>query len=269
MKYFSCLLFLLLFNCSVAQINPVIPDWVKPIDVKSVGAVNKKQIKEGYYYSLFDEQFHVTKKHSYYHYAISVLAEEALTDVSQIEFSYDPSYEKVCLHYVKIHRGTEIIDKTKSLDIKILNEESKRNKGILSGKKTFYVNLSDVRKGDIMEYSYSIIGENPIMANFFNFNISLSYSVPVGKIHVRLLFPKNISPTIVNKNTKLKPVIKQTDINDYTWQIDNPVVMTSESSSPGWYSPYAVVQVSNLKNWNEVKDYCKTLFKETTYDKKG
>ena len=270
MKYLSFFLFfLLLFNCISAQINPVIPDWVKPIDIKSVGTVNKKQIKEGYYYVLFDEQFHTPKKHSYYHYAISVLAEEALTDVSQIEFSYDPSYEKVCLHNVKIYRGSEIIDKTKSLEIKILNEESKRNKGILSGKKTFYVNLSDVRKGDILEYSYSIIGENPIMANYFSFNISLSYSVPVGKISVRLLFPKNITPTIVNKKTKLQPIIKQTDLNDYTWEIDNPVVMTTESSLPSWYSAYALVQVSNLKNWNEVKDYCNTLFKESTYDKKG
>jgi transglutaminase-like putative cysteine protease len=269
MKHLSFLFFLLLFNSIVAQINPLIPDWVKPIDVKSVGAVNKKQIKEGYYYALFDEQFHVPKRHNYYHYAISVLAEEALTDVSQIEFSYDPSYEKVCLHNVKIYRGTEIIDKTKSLDIKILNEESKRNKGILSGKKTFYVNLSDVRKGDVLEYSYSIIGENPIMANYFNFNISLSYSVPVGKIHVRLLFPKSTTPTIVYKNTKLQPIIKQSDLNDYTWEINNPVVMTTDGSLPSWYSAYASVQVSNLKNWNEVKDYCKTLLKETAYDKKG
>ena len=269
MKHLFSLFFILLFNGIIAQINSIIPDWVKSIDIKSVGNVNKKQIKEGYYYVLFDEQFHVAKKHSYYHYAISVLAEEALTDVSQIEFSYDPSYEKVCLHHVKIYRGSDIIDKTKNLDVKILNEESKRNKGILSGKKTFYVNLSDVRKGDIIEYSYSIIGENPIMANYFSFNISLSYSVPVGKISVRLLFPKNTTPTIVNKNTKLQPIIKQTDLNDYTWEIDNPVVMTTESSLPSWYSAYAVVQVSNLKNWNEVKDYCKTLFKESAYDKKG
>jgi len=269
MKYLHFLFIVLLCNSLNAQINTLIPDWVKPLDVKSVGAVNKKQVKEGYYYVLFDEQFNVPKKHCYYHYALSILTEEALTEVSQIEFSYDPTYEKVCLHNVKIHRGTEIIDKTKSLEVKILNEESKRNKGILNGKKTFYVNLSDVRKGDVVEYSYSIIGENPIMANYFNFNISLSYSVPVGKIHVRLLFPKSVAPTIVYKNTTLKPIIKQSELNDYTWEIDNPIVMTCESSVPSWYSPYAFVQVSNLKDWNEVKSYCKTLFKESVYDKKG
>lgn len=269
MKYLFPLFFILLFNSITAQINTFIPDWVKPIDAKSVGAVNKKQIKEGYYYSLFDEQYNVVKKHSYFHYAISVLTEEALTDVSQIEFSYDPSYEKACLHYVRIYRGNEVIDKTKSLNIKILNEESRRNNGILSGKKTFYVNLSDVRKDDILEYSYSIIGENPIMANYFNFNISLSYSVPVGKIHIRLLFPKTTIPTIVYKNTKLKPVIKQTEMNDYTWEINNPNVLNTETSLPSWYNAYASVQVSNLKDWNEVKQYCKTLLKTGTYDKKG
>lgn len=266
MKHLFSLFFLLLFNSIVSQINSVIPDWVKSIDVKSVGTVNKKQIKEGYYYSLFDEQYNVVKKHSYFHYAISVLTEEALTDVSQIEFSYDPSYEKACMHYVRIYRGDEVIDKTKSLDIKLLNEESKRNKGILSGKKTFYVNLSDVRKGDVLEYSFSVIGENPIMANYFNYNLSLSYSVPVGKIHLRLLFPKAITPTIVNKNTKIKPVIKQTELNDYTWEVDNPIVINAESSSPNWHNPYAQVQVSNLRDWNEVKKHCKTLFNLPNYN---
>ena len=67
MKYLFPLFFILLFNSITAQINTFIPDWVKPIDAKSVGAVNKKQIKEGYYYSLFDEQYNVVKKHSYFH----------------------------------------------------------------------------------------------------------------------------------------------------------------------------------------------------------
>lgn len=260
------LLFVFIINTLSAQINPKIPDWVNIIDIKNVGPVNKNQIKEGFYYIIIDEQYNTIKKHNYFHFAKSVLTEEALTDVSQIEFSYDPTYEKAHLHYVRIHRGNELIDKTKNLEFKILNEESQRNKGVLSGKKTFYANLSDVRKGDIIEYSFSFIGVNPIMANFFNYNLSLSYSVPIGKIYLRILFPKETKPSIAYKNTQLKPIIIQTNLNDYVWEVNNPQPITLESSVPNWYSSYASIEISNLSSWNEVKSHCRTFFNLPQYN---
>ncbi len=271
MKYTFILLlsFLIIANPLNAQINRSIPEWVNPININSVGTVNKKQIKEGYHYILVDEQYNAIKKHNYFHFASSAITEEALVNVSQIEFSYDPAYEKAYLHDVKIHRGNDIINKTSSLELKELNEENERNNGVLNGRKTLYTNLSDVRKGDIVEYSYSIIGENPIMKNYFNYTLWLSYSVPVGKIHTRVLFPKSTEISILNNNTSVKPVIKVSDVNDYTWEINNPQVTKEESAVPSWYTPYQRVQISNLKNWNEVKSHCKTLLLVGNYNKHG
>lgn len=269
MKLFSKLIIplFLIANLFKAQINKITPQWVNIKEIKNIGSVNKKQIKDGYYYIIVDEQYNTTKNHKYFHYATTALTEEALVNVSQIEFSYDPAYEKVFLHFVKIHRGNEIIDKTSTLELKELNEENERNNGILSGKKTLYCNLSDIRKNDIVEYSYSKIGKNPIMKDYFNFDLWLSYSVPVGKINMRVIFDKNTVPSIINNNTSIKPLIKTTNVNDFIWEINTPKITTVELSTPSWYNLYQRVQISNLKDWKQVKEHCKSLLNIPGYNK--
>lgn len=259
-------LFITLFYHSSAQITTKIPDWVNPIEVKKNTSINTHDVSDGYYYVLFDEQYNTILRQNYFHYAKYILNEEALTSVSQIEFSYDPSYEKAFLHFVRIIRGNTVIDKTASLKYKILNEENERNAGLLNGRKTFYTNLSDIRKGDIVEYSFSINGENPIMSNYFNYTLLLGYSDAIGQIYYRLLFPKETKLTVRHKNTTLKPLIKQGTVNDYVWQVTNPSTIKPENAAPRWFDPYPSVQVSNMKDWAAVKAYCRSIFILPAYD---
>jgi transglutaminase-like putative cysteine protease len=259
-------LFSVLFHHSSAQINTKIPDWITPIEVNKHSSINTGEVTDGYYYVLFDEQYNTISRQHYFHYAKRIVNEEALTSVSQIEFSYDPSYEKAFLHFVKIIRGPVVIDKTMGLNYKLLNEESERNMGLLNGRKTFYTNLTDIRKGDIVEYSFSVHGENPIMAKYFNYTFMLGYSDAIDRIHYRILFPKDTKANILNRNISIKPLIKQTSFNEYVWQVNKPAVVKPESAAPAWYDPYPSVQISNLKDWNEVKEHCKSIFALPAYD---
>jgi hypothetical protein len=249
-----------------AQVNTKIPDWVNKIDIRKDAFIDKNKVMDGYYYLLVDEQHNTLTRQNYYHYAKAILNEEALTSVSQIEFSYDPTYQKGMLHFVKVIRGTTVIDKTKDLDFKILNEEGQRSAGVLTGTKTFYTNLSDIRKGDIVEFSFSVNGENPIMANYFDYTLSLGYADPLDKIYYRVLFPKETKPTILNKKTSLHPLIRQSNVNDYVWEVVNPAPLKQESSVPSWYDPYASVQISNISSWSEVKAHCRSMLTLGPYD---
>jgi hypothetical protein len=249
-----------------AQVNPKVPDWVNKIEVKKDAFIDKNKAVNGYYYLLLDEQHNTVARQNYYHYAKAIVNEEALTNVSQIEFSYDPSYQRGVLHYVKVIRGLATIDKTRDLDYKILNEEGQRSAGLLTGTKTFYTNLSDIRKGDIIEYCFSLDGENPIMGNYFDYEFSLGFSDPVDKVYYRILFPKETKPTILNKNTSVQPAIRQTNLNDYVWEVINPAPLKQESSVPLGYDPYPTVQISNVNNWNEVKSHFRSMMVLPPYD---
>lgn len=251
-----------------SQINPSIPKWVKIIEIKNIPPVNKNQIKDGYNYILLDEQYNTTTFENYFHYATTAITENALLDVSQLEISFDPHYQKAQFHTIKIYRGNTTIDKTKDVKIETLLEENQRNAGIINGRKTYYVNLTDVRKNDIIEYSYSIKGKNPIYENYFNYDLALNYSVPVGKIFYRIIIDKNIKPHIFNHLTSQAPQIITSTTNEYTWEVLSPKIVDLDSKIPDWYNPFAKIQFSNISSWSEVKTHCNKLFSQPEFNSK-
>lgn len=260
------LLFFVAFS-GTSQVNRQIPKWVNIEDIAAAGTINPKEIKDGYYFVVVDEQYNTVLKHNFFHYATKATTEAGLSNVSQIEVTYDPSYQKAFIHFIKIHRGSTIIDKTNTSDIKVLNEESQRSQGILNGDKTIYVNLSDLRTGDIVEYAYSVTGYNKIFGDHFSCDIGLSYSVPVGRISGRLIFDKATKLNIGNKNTDLQPKITEGAYNDYTWALNNPKITIVDNNTPNWYNPYPRIQLSNIANWQTAKTWFSNLFKLEPYNR--
>lgn len=249
-----------------SQINPILPNWVQNVSIEKVPKINANLATDGYYYLLMDLQSHLPKQEDYAHYALSALNETALTSVSQIEISYDPQYQKAELHFVRIHRGGVVLDRTKTTKLNVLNEESQRSEGILNGRKTLYANLSDIRKDDVIEYAYSIKGRNPILKDYFDTDLSTSYSVPVGKVFYRITMNSSEEPQIVYKNQTLEPIIELNAYKSFTWEIITPPIIKVEENSPLWYSPFGSIQITNLKSWLDVKAHCKTLFALKSYN---
>lgn len=267
-KYFIVFVTILFFNSGYAQIKKELPKWIMQEDITPIQPINTNSVRDGYYYILVDEQFNTIQKQNYYHYAIKATTEAGVNSISQIEITYDPSYQKAYLHYIKVKRGNTIIDKTDPKEIRVLNEEADRSQGILNGSKTIYMNLSDIRKDDIVEYSYSIEGYNKIFDPYFNFDFTLSYSVPVGKITNRVLYPKGTVLNIKYNQIKIDPKIREGQYNDYTWEVNNPPIVNIEEHIPYSYDPYASVQVSNIASWNEVKHWFSNLFSSTSNQSK-
>lgn len=265
-RYVASILFVLSVNISHAQVVVPTPSWVAPIDISTVRDVDAKTIKGGYFYLVVDEQVNAVLHHSFYHYATKVVSEAGLEAASQIEINYDPSYQKVLLHFIRIRRGSQLIDRTTNSGMKTLTEENQRGVGILNGDVTLYANLSDIRKGDIIEYAYSIQGHNKIFGNYFGYDFWFAYNVPVGRIVCRLVTAEDTQLSIQNKNCKLKPTIEQGKIKTYTWLVNNVQPILLEDNVPSSYSPYPSVQVSNLKSWVEVKAWFSSLFFSDKYD---
>lgn len=126
---------------ALSQINPKTPAWVNVEELNKSSSINPDEVRDGYYYMLLDEQYNTIQKHNYFHYATKIISETGLDYASQIEINYDPSYQKVEIHHIKIHRGNQTINKAIPSEIKVLTEEKNRGQGILNGYKTLYTNL--------------------------------------------------------------------------------------------------------------------------------
>lgn len=86
-----CLALLGIFFSGSAQVNTTVPKWVKIEDIHTVGQIGERDIQDGYYYVLVDEQYNVAEKHNFFHYATKVTSQSGSEIASQIEINYDPA----------------------------------------------------------------------------------------------------------------------------------------------------------------------------------
>src|SRR6476620_5343991 len=68
------------------------PSWVKPIPIPATGKIADRDISDGYYYLLFDEQTNVGTSTFFRHIALNIINDIGVQNASEIEISYDPGY---------------------------------------------------------------------------------------------------------------------------------------------------------------------------------
>lgn len=110
-----------------------------------------------------DLQIHVAQTTSYYVRRAAIAHQPSgLEGLAQIPIDFQPEYQRLYLHKVTIHRGSQVIDKTASADIRFLQRERNLESGIYDGTVTAQIVVSDLRIDDTLEYEYTTVGQNPV-----------------------------------------------------------------------------------------------------------
>ena len=244
------------------------PAWVSPVPLPELKAVPPVSASDGEYYLLADVQVRVQgkTKQQYKHFAVQVLNERGMEEAANIELVFDPSYQKVTLHGIRIHRGEAVIEKLNTAHVQVLQREKKLEYLIFDGRKTVSVLLGDVRVGDVIEYDYSIDGTNPVFEGKQFGWFDLQWGVPIERLQVRLLWPKGRS--IFFKNFNGVPAPKQREFGEYVefaWGIEAQSGIQLSRDTPAAYDPYASVQWSEFAGWAEVAQWAGTLYKLPTH----
>lgn len=216
--------------------------------------------KSSYYYLLLDEQENVPSQEYFIHYVYKILTNEGLQEMSDITVQFDPSYEELTFHQVVVHRDGKIIHQIPQV-IETIQRESDLEKSLYDGTLTALIHLKDIRVGDVIEYSLTRKGYNPIYENFISRQVSLNYNIPIDKIFQRLLVPSTLALTFKNINTTKDPISKKTNgLTEYRWELENIPGHIADKNLPDWYNPYETVQITNFKNWADVAAWAQRRF---------
>jgi transglutaminase-like putative cysteine protease len=225
--------------------------WIEKITFDK-NAVPTAGQESSYYYLLLDEQENIALQESYLHYAYKILTNEGLQQMADLSFDFDPSYEKFTLHNIVIHRGTQQISQL-SNEVRTLQREQSMDRHLYDGSVTAVTNLTDVRVGDIVEYSFTRKGYNPVYGNYLSRKISFNYSMAYAKAFQRLIAPASMELSFQYVNEEKKPLVKKSGLSvDYSWSLGRVNGLLSDNYEPDWYNPYSYVLITNLKNWAEV-----------------
>ena len=237
------------------------PGWISSTQVSYTDTQMDQEAEDGYVNVDFEKQVCLDQQAVYYKKVTRILSEAGVQNNAQISVSYDPSYQQLVFHTLRIIRNGSAIDKLQISKFKTVQQEKELNRFIYNGKLTAVLILDDVRKGDVIEYSYTIKGFNPIFAGKYADNYDVQFGVPVYHLLYKLIVPSGRTITIKNSLTDIRPAISSADAEtSYEWSVSNVNPVHAETDLPGWYNPYATVMVSEYKNWKEVNDWALGLF---------
>ncbi|MEO7991197.1 MAG: DUF3857 domain-containing protein [Chryseolinea sp.] len=223
--------------------------------------------ESGYYYLLSDHQENVSTEEHFVHSAYKILSNEGLQEMSDLSAEFDPAYETITFHEISIHRNGQVMNQLPK-QIKTLQREESMDRFLYDGSLTAVINLTDVRIGDIVEYSFTRKGYNPVYDHHFSSQITFTYSVAVEKQVDRLIVPNTLDLSFKYLNKEITPEIKKEQGHiSYTWVNNKVSGIIRDTNEPSWYYPYDEVLVSDFKNWGEVAQWATRRFQISEQDK--
>jgi transglutaminase-like putative cysteine protease len=265
-----CLILIPVASLSAQSSNVMIrppSSWVEPQSFDAA-AVPPEGQGAGYYYLLVDEQDHAQLEEGYRHFAYKILTSEGLQEMSDISVSFDPAYEKVTVHTLRIHRNGQVIDQMPKT-FRTIQREQSMDRFIYDGTLTVVINLNDVRVGDVIEYACSRKGDNPVNRGRGVWYASLNYGFGTDANFQRVVVPEKMPVYLSYTNTDQKPVITtKAGQTVYTWSGTRIPASVTEEQTPPWHRTRSHVMITSFANWGEVADWAVPLFTVTEVDRK-
>jgi Domain of Unknown Function with PDB structure (DUF3857)/Transglutaminase-like superfamily len=236
------------------------PPWVERLEVQTAVAVAKQNVRWGIYDILRDHQTRVTDsaESQYFRTVRNVLSPSGVENASELELDFDPTFETLVLHEIALVRGATRIDALAGADIRVIDKEDDSESRIYDGERTALIFLRDVRPGDVIDYSWSLDGANPILGGKYTDEYDLSSGAPVKRMRHRLLWPagrplqwRGLDPAISNLDPREQQLV---------WERTDVRPLDIDDSIPAWYEPWESVQITEFASWSEVAQWSAELF---------
>ncbi len=262
--FLGCLFILLGIQVSAQQERTIAiktrPSWVKEYSYS-------KQVKDtanlsgGYYNLLSDDQYNTRLKESYHHYVQKVTSGKGLENISTLSQVFDPIYQSLTFHSIDIIRNGEKINQFERGTFQVLKREENLERLVYDGNLTAVFNLHDVQVDDVLDYSYSYKGYNPVFNDKYSQISYLNFSVPVNLVVCRLITEADRAFQIKRFNSAPEPSVMKIGGNiEYEWVLEDVPALLSEEATPGWYDPYDHIQVSDFGSWSDLSSWAANLF---------
>lgn len=238
------------------------PEWVIEQSWSMQNSENRTQAKNRYFL-LVDEQiyFKHADQQSFRHYAYQILNENGLSEGGTLKINFDPSYAKLSMHFIKIHRDGNIINIDVQKHLKILQRETELERSLFDGELSAVFILENLKKADIVEYAFTEIGQNPVFDDHIFAYKLLNWSDPVQHIFYRFLFSDNKKVNAEFKKSDWQLTKKNANgLQDWTLDKRDVAGVHFEADTPNWYTPYASLHLTEFSSWGQINDWANSLF---------
>ena len=215
------------------------------------------------YRVLADVQVHraIDPPETYQHYAAQAVNELGVPEVSQLAVSFNPAYETLLLHEATIHRGDVELPIPIRGHVKILHREDRLEDQIYDGMLTAVLLVEDVRAGDVVEWSFTLRGANPVLGSHYATSWATNFTTPLALLHRRLLWPAARTLVVRSLGAAVMPTVtRRGDVVEYELLLRDVPRIEVEPDVPGWHDPLRPIILTGAGSWEDVARWGETLF---------
>ncbi len=236
------------------------PAWVRAV---APVAAATTATQGGTRYLLYDRQMRESARGSehYYHMVEQVASAADVEQASQLKLDFEPSYQHLVIHHIRVVRGGATLDVLRPSEIKIIQQESELDEQLFNGTLSAVVFLDDVRAGDVLDYAYSVNGANPVLAGDYADLLDMADDAPIAYLHTRLLWPASRHLHVRAFGADMHPSVTQRGAEvEYLWERRDVPAALSEGDAPAWFDATPTVQLSEFATWADVARWAAPLY---------
>ena len=238
--------------------------WVEPVTAFDPDLERSAEDSYGFRSRLQDYQYngvHRDQTASYFANEFELTNRYGVENYSTIEIGFDPSYEKLTLHEIRVLRGTEIIDKLPTSRRTVLQREQELDALIYDGTQTLAIVLDDVRVGDTVRYAYSLAGANPIFADNREIMIRTERTVALDRQYTRILSSTSRPLHRRVRGPELPLTITQNNLVEEVVLDQYGLAETEfEDHVPSRHDDSGAIVFSDMADWKSVNDWALPMY---------
>lgn len=264
---FMCCSLLLCFSAMADNQKPDFsispaPEWIefKSVELKPI---DKEQSSETYLaYEVFRD---ISQPKEVFTFRLSaqINNSQGVEELSQVSASFYPSYEEVHWHAIDIIRDGKVTSRLNREDFNVFQQEDELDSKIYDEEWRVMSVLKDVRVGDIVSYSYSIIGQNPIFGDNKLGYASLNFGVPIGytNLIIRAQKQQPLHFKMHNFQAELQEYEKD-NLAYYQLEQSDVPAYTSEDYMPDSEVIARTLEFTSFNDWAEVNKWAQGLYED-------
>lgn len=182
-----------------------------------------------------------------------VLTRAGAERASHFAVEFDPSYERLDVHFIRVWRGEACLEHARPEAVQVFRRETSMERLVLNGRITATLLVPDVRVNDVVEFGLTLHGSNPVLggkhaawAGFDSFN-------PWLEVHHRLLrsLEREISIKAFNDPPAPETITKD-GVEEIRWSLVGQARREEEALTPPWLVFSPTLQYSEFRSWGEV-----------------
>ncbi len=232
---------------------------MKPVTAS--GELEPGPANTGMVYLLVDRQENLDQNAFYYHEVRKITSENGLQNGASISTTFNPAFEKLTFHSIQVLRAGTASNRLDRSVIELAPREKDPIRASYDPTYSAEVVLEDVRVGDLIEFSYTRQGANPLFRGKYAGTYSLQWDSWVGRNVIRLLYPAGRKIAFQTQNGAGRPTVTTVDgMTELSLEEKNVPGLTVEDDVPNDYLPRRRLALSEFQSWAELVQWALPLF---------